>query len=128
MEVCDKCGRILEEEHECSKILVDNEIEIEKILKVEPQSALLSQMERLELNKGDLLLFSYDSHMDISDIQKTGSQIVSMIEEYKDELVPVIFLPDTFSLQSMAKSDLKSFIDDAQEIYDGLDDEEVIIQ
>ena len=124
MEVCNKCGRIIEEDHVCSKALMGNDDKIANILKVEPQLELLSRMEKLELNKGDLLLFSYDPQMEIDSIQETGQQIVAMIEEYKDTMVPVIFLPNNFCLQSMTKQDLGEFLNDAQKIYEDMDDEE----
>lgn len=124
MEVCHKCGRIIEEEHVCSKALIDNELAISKILKAEPQEALLRQMEKLDLNDGDLLLFSYDPQMDVESIEATGNQIVAMIEEYKDTMVPVIFLPNNFCLQAMSKKDLGDFLNDAKKIYEEMDDEE----
>ena len=124
MEVCSKCGRIIEEDHKCSKIVIENEEMIKEIIKKEPREDLINHMEKLELNKGDLLLFHYDSQMDVEEIQFMGGQIVEMVQEYKEHLVPVIFLPDTFSLQSMTKQDLKMFIDDAKAVYKDMDDVE----
>ena len=124
MEVCDKCGRIIEEDHKCSEIILGKEKEIFEMVKRENQSELIRDMEKLELNDGDLLLFTYDPSMPQDVIQAMVSQVSELVQEHKERLVPVVVLPMTFDLQQMSLDDLKAFRDSAQNLIDNIESQE----
>lgn len=124
MEVCDVCGRLIEEDHKCSEVILDKEKNIYKMVKEEQQSEILSEIEKLELKSGDLLLFSYDPSQPQQVIEATIGQLNELVQEYKKELVPIVVLPMTFDLQTMGKEDLIAFRDSAQALLNNIEERE----